>query len=355
MEEEIVVPGIEGTQETGNQPEVVEQNTQTPNPRETFFARVKEEFGIEPKDEEDIVTYTKGIQGELQKYKDDYVKIESEVKKMPPVFREVAAMLEAQGFQGTDEELMAKTIAYLGENSTNYADVARNNPDQLLRRHLKETNPAYTDQQLDQVIARKTRTYAHEAAEEGLDGDEAANYIREQLALEATAFVPYFEGKKASLKFKPDGLPEPKTEAQIQAEAAEVRRQYNMSTINAAKSFKGIDLGEAGVWEESFFDDKGNIVEEHLPLLNEIASGEWLRQFINQDGTPNHAAMLEYAAYRKFSPVAASKRAQDAHGQGANDLLKTVRNSSIGNPPSSPSGKDQQATLLDGLKAFHGK
>lgn len=316
--------GLETIGELGSfgTPPPVEEAPITPDFRETFFSKAKQELGKEFASEDEFFSLYKSLQGERDKYKGDYEKTQN---ALPPALREVAHMLEAKGFNGTDQELMAETINYLERQSRDYAKLANDKPEAVWREHLRNSNSAYSDTQIDTLIARKQKTFMAEAVNDGLDDDEAAAYVKEQMALEALAFVPTLESQKVALRFKPEGA---RTQDEIAAlQQANIQSSVN-STYNAIEGFKGISLGEAGLWELPLVEADGKTIKaEHLDMLNEIATpGAWFQKFLNPDGSENKAAMLEYEATRRFAATAASRRVEDARGLGNKEVVRDLRN-----------------------------
>lgn len=318
---------------------------QTPDFREEFFSKAKAELGMEFKDESELFSHVKSIQGDRDKHMREY---EAVSRKLPPALKEIADMLEADNFNGTDEELASRAYEYLGNNLKNYGKLADTNPEAVFKDHLMSSNSAYSEDNVNAIIARKRKTFMGEAAEEGLEGADAEAYVKTQMALEAKGFVPALEARKAQLRFKPQAI-EQETPEQVAEKQRKAVEASVSGTWAAIQSFKGLDLGDAGSWEVPFLEADGKTVKaDMLPMLNEIATpGAWFQKFLNPDGSENKAMMLEYEAFRRFSSQAASKRAADAHGDGAKTVLDTIQNPSFGRQPQGAAAENGQMTARD--------
>jgi hypothetical protein len=313
-----------------------QQPPAAPDFRQAFFAQAQEKLGREFKDETDLLSYYGAIQGERDQYK---ARAESSVN-LSPALAEVQKWLESEKFEGSDEEVMQRAVEYFRRNSTDYAKMASENPEALLREQYAAQNSAYSREDIDALVSRKVRTYQNEAREAGLEEEkDIADYVRREMSLEAKGFVPALNARKQQLRFKPESIPQPRSQEEMDADNLAKSRAWAQSTYDAARSFKGLSLGEAGEWEVKLLDDQGNPREEYLPMLKSIASNEWISRFFNNDGTPNHGEMLRYEAQMQFAAQAVSRRAADAHGQGAADTVRTLRNPNAGdnNPPPPPS------------------
>lgn len=347
MSTENTDPTTAVTQPMDNAPQTpapIEAGGGAPDQRAEFFSRAKDELGIDVKDEADIFAYVRQVQGDRDKHMREY---EAVSKKLPPALKEIADMLESEGFKGSDEDLATRAYQYLGDNLRKYPELAESSPEAVIRDHLKSSNSAYSDSDIDQLIARKRKTFMAEAVNEGLEDDKAEAYVKAQMSLEAKGFVPSLEARKAQLRFKPAAIQQ-ETPEQVAAKEKQVAEANINSTWSAIRSFKGLDLGEAGEWEVPFLESDGKIRPDMLPMLNEIASpGAWFQKFLNPDGSENKAMMLEYESFRRFAAQAAAKRTEDAHGDGARTVLNKLHNPSLATAQQGAPAESGQMTSRD--------
>lgn len=300
----------------------------TVNPWEKF----SEESGIKVNSKEDFEAY---LARERETARNEAISANPRVSPIVQALNELIG--DTTGKEPTEVIGMLKDV--ISNATTDYAAIASNDPEAIIQAGMLDGNSYMTEESVKIAIEDMKYSLIQQGQSKDLEDEDLEKFVSDRMKIKALDYVPKLKSKQVDLAAKASELAA-KAPAQVDSPQNQ-KAQYDayIAGMNEVLgNTKSLSIGgEAGDWNLSMWDGE-NIKEEYHPLLERLAEspGSFFQQYLNPDGTPNVAKILETELKLHELPKMVSTKTKEAVVDGKTEMLRGMRNPGTAAPTAAP-------------------